>query len=877
MAPQAPSSLPGSRSSRAASNKGAVVENNDSNNQGKASKKKRSRRRRKPKSQSKVEPLHPSSATSKKQHDAPMTKRDLYFSLTCEVVLVGQDMDAATSVHEVAVARVTILNWDTEVILDTFVEVPGQVIDSMGTGITTKDIQEDNPQAMNYSVVRNTVERILCGKILIGYKLQESLAALSLSHPSTDVRDILFYGGASKEDRRSIDELTEDVLERSLPPSDDRHRAIEVCIATLDLYKANRKDWEMNLIARARENGQPATQDAQLHPPVSSRHGRNPYPPPHGPQQPQPNAMYPTHGMPHSQDFSHRVAVSANYSVPPNYSLSLACHPMVHSPAALQHPRQQEAMMMAAQAAQAQANRNSSSWFSIGRKSRYPQQASAPIPPSAAQASLSSQAIQALSYPSSSFDYYESSSYGGSTGYDISTDYGSSRRYGSSVVSVDSADSFVSGSVGSVVSESVGSIVSEPTDIVKQHEVENRPRGTFDHEHRHQSSSGSSSWFRFGSRKSRYSQQHREPMTVVQESNEPESATNNEEIVNEIIEESAPLNDELGRNSRHGNGLAESKKQSSSSWFGFKRSKSPSSGRRDKSAAETPDEVEQSDHDESAAGDDENVRQTEPTSEKADTKTMSEKQSSWFKFGRRSSVRSKSPLPVGTSPQEDELPHDEVVTLHTQVSSDSSDEDWWQEVMNHPSNVAEAGDADADIVNMEASAEEKWIEQHTHSPFTPESQEGLVDSSSKSSTWFRFLRSTKSSSAPETTLLDSENLETAEFLEQPPFDDNSKAWLPQMSSQAFDPACLGPAWFNPDKQQQPEAENTQKSAVSFKSPSKDAIYNGLQAIHEPSRARIPTESTIPSVSTGDPVEDDDSSSHFDFVQGIEKHFSFLNI
>ena len=91
-----------------------------------------------------------------------MTKRDLYFSLTCEVVLVGEDANAATSVHELSVARVTILNYDEEVVLDTFIKVPGHIIDSMGTGVTTDDIQNNNPRAMDYSTVRHTVERILC-------------------------------------------------------------------------------------------------------------------------------------------------------------------------------------------------------------------------------------------------------------------------------------------------------------------------------------------------------------------------------------------------------------------------------------------------------------------------------------------------------------------------------------------------------------------------------------------------------------------------------------------------------------------------------------------------------------------------------------------
>jgi hypothetical protein len=55
-------------------------------------------------------PLHVAAKPppSKKQHDAPMTKRDIYFCLRCGVVSVGKQGT------DVAVGRVTLLNWENQ-------------------------------------------------------------------------------------------------------------------------------------------------------------------------------------------------------------------------------------------------------------------------------------------------------------------------------------------------------------------------------------------------------------------------------------------------------------------------------------------------------------------------------------------------------------------------------------------------------------------------------------------------------------------------------------------------------------------------------------------------------------------------------------------
>lgn len=219
-----------------------------------SAKKKRCRRRRKPRSPktNKVQPVE--KQTPKKCHDAPMTKRDLYFVLNCELVSIGKGAPA--------VARVTMINWDAEVVLDTFVQVPVPVTDFRGTGISPEVISTHNPQAMSFAKARQAVQQTLKGKILVGYKLQDHLTSLGLTHPSTDVRDAAQFqlfqyeelDGVTHERlviERSLNDLAMEFLQREL---NHPFSPMDKCIISLDLYKAYRKEWEDFLVRETHSN-----------------------------------------------------------------------------------------------------------------------------------------------------------------------------------------------------------------------------------------------------------------------------------------------------------------------------------------------------------------------------------------------------------------------------------------------------------------------------------------------------------------------------------------------------------------------------------------------------------------------------------------------
>jgi len=250
--------------------------------------------------------------TSKKQHDAPMKKRDLYFSLHVERVGIaskaGSDLEQHQQQQEdeqKAVARVTLTNWENEYVLDTFVVIPVPVCNFYETGIRPQDVQsktinsetdetgDANTEAKpldglscSFAAVRSKVERILRGKILIGYELDEGLAALGLSHPKTDMRDCATYFGKNMTepnvDAKSrfgtslLEKLSKNVLNRSFqsakakiakdsPHNNDvmvpkrnsaiSRRPVQICVTTMDLYKKRRNEWEAALIAEGRERG----------------------------------------------------------------------------------------------------------------------------------------------------------------------------------------------------------------------------------------------------------------------------------------------------------------------------------------------------------------------------------------------------------------------------------------------------------------------------------------------------------------------------------------------------------------------------------------------------------------------------------------------
>lgn len=188
-------------------------------------------------------PLSKGGSTSKKQHDAPMTKGDLYFCLRCGVVVTGKLAKGT------AVGRVTLVNWDHQTVLDTFVRVPQTIADyrTATTGITPADLS--GPNAVSFDQARTEISKLIKGKILVGHGLEIDLAALGLSHPWCDIRDTATYAPFMNEGKdqmllpQELSVLSQTFLQYSLNGC-----PVTEAKACMELYKKNRNEWESALI-----------------------------------------------------------------------------------------------------------------------------------------------------------------------------------------------------------------------------------------------------------------------------------------------------------------------------------------------------------------------------------------------------------------------------------------------------------------------------------------------------------------------------------------------------------------------------------------------------------------------------------------------------
>lgn len=214
--------------------------------------KKKRRKRGKKNGQRTMKPT--SKATSTVPYDRPMQKRDIYFALDCEMVGVGPEgLDSA-------LARLSIINWDKELVLDTYVKVKEKVTDyrTFVSGIRQEHIESES--AMTLKEVQKAASQILRGKILIGHGLENDLKVIGLKHPLCDIRDTATYepymqliknkGEQAMYRPRKLKDLAWETLGEIIQRIGTSHSPVEDAIATMELYKAARTHWEVYMMNR---------------------------------------------------------------------------------------------------------------------------------------------------------------------------------------------------------------------------------------------------------------------------------------------------------------------------------------------------------------------------------------------------------------------------------------------------------------------------------------------------------------------------------------------------------------------------------------------------------------------------------------------------
>jgi len=650
---------------------------------------------------------------------------------------------------------------------------------------------------------------------------------------------------------RSLDELSEEFLFRQLRPLGDRARPLDLCQNALGLYESFRDRWErqphsQQQDAFIRRNDQ---QQQQVHHPHHLQ-GRM--------VQPSPSTMMQS---PHlrSNHYYGQQPLTATYNspmmmTPPPQQQQLQRQVLV--PELQQQPQQQYSDI------QSQTNSNSSSWFPWGKQQPHQQNniagASQTLSPQAFQVLQEDSYEQGSSSPKNHF-YPVDSQLSNSTFAERRSSYGSAYG-GGSEFSGATSDIFTAESMVSSMRDEVSSVFSGDQASTNPSKFE--------------SSSLPSSWFRFGAKKTKNSthddtKSNCSTMVAVQETEVltdddmlPRPTTLFPPSQDSTDDATKPLEKTTNAEGKMDEDQDPSDSSTSPqlprSWFGFRkspvqkdRSRSPSSSfsgstLEDLSIAAQPTGLADTATEASIE-----ITLSIPGSGESDgtisslvgkpatTSLSSRPGSSWFGFRRssKSSTSKNDGLTMnfsGKGSVQTETPyHPDLLPAPTERTA-AMEDDWLQEVMSQSTRTTQDFEPWMNGAGEASSGE-------------------IADTPSSTSrgqaSWFAFKRSKATSSdklSPAITSLDTT------FKAEAPSEDD--AWS--------DAAATGGYWL-------PEEANT---TIPLNIEQNDNIFH--------TRARLSTESTIPSVTTDEASEEGNSHSESyseDLDFGAAQSFNFLKI
>ena len=167
-------------------------------------------------------------------------------AIDCEMVGCG------AGGYRSALARVSIVNWDGDVVLDKFVRVEEEVTDyrTFVSGITASDL--NSPDAISFEECRALVLQAMENKIVVGHGLKSDFDALQIRHAWHMIRDTAKYQPFLKEHPteqgllvpKKLKELAKDKLGLIIQQDGQQHDSIEDATAAMELYIKHRRKWE---------------------------------------------------------------------------------------------------------------------------------------------------------------------------------------------------------------------------------------------------------------------------------------------------------------------------------------------------------------------------------------------------------------------------------------------------------------------------------------------------------------------------------------------------------------------------------------------------------------------------------------------------------
>jgi RNA exonuclease 4 len=144
-------------------------------------------------------------------------------------------------------ARISIVNFHGEIVLDEYVLPQEHVIDyrTAVSGITPKLLKEHGKP---FKEVQKKVSDILKNKIIIGHALKNDLDALMLDHPRKLLRDTSRYKplkNPTTKGPQSLKKLAKQFLEKDIQTG--QHSSVEDARIALQIYQLHRKEWEQTM------------------------------------------------------------------------------------------------------------------------------------------------------------------------------------------------------------------------------------------------------------------------------------------------------------------------------------------------------------------------------------------------------------------------------------------------------------------------------------------------------------------------------------------------------------------------------------------------------------------------------------------------------
>lgn len=200
-------------------------------------------------STSKPSPSAATATTAKAAKESPTTdsdardKKTKYVAMDCEMVGIGPGgIDSA-------LARVSLVDWNGDVLLDSFVRPEVEVTDyrTHVSGVHPEDLLE----APRLRDIQPQVMRLLDGRVLVGHGLDNDLRVLMLSHSRTARRDTAKYRPfrkLAKGRAPALRMLAQQVLGLTIQKAS--HDSLDDARAAMLLYRHVKKDWENCLFRR---------------------------------------------------------------------------------------------------------------------------------------------------------------------------------------------------------------------------------------------------------------------------------------------------------------------------------------------------------------------------------------------------------------------------------------------------------------------------------------------------------------------------------------------------------------------------------------------------------------------------------------------------